>query len=177
MVTETRTADGRINLKASVDVVVTDSGEVIFSDAQKEAFGVVSLAVASINQTADAELVIDIEDTSPNAASQVYSGTLGDGTRLPDWISLDPATGTVTINNAPVGQKEVIIRVQAIGADGQVRVLELKLDLEELLKKLKETQPDAEPEVSFVPLSEQLEAELVARDQYGARLMALLQSV
>ncbi len=177
LVTETRTADGRINLKASVDVVVTDSGEVIFSDAQKEAFGVVSLAVASINQTADAELVIDIEDTSPNAASQVYSGTLGDGTRLPDWISLDPATGTVTINNAPVGQKEVIIRVQAIGADGQVRVLELKLDLEELLKKLKETQPDAEPEVSFVPLSEQLEAELVARDQYGARLMALLQSV
>lgn len=177
LVTETRTADGRINLKASVDVVVTDSGEVIFSDAQKEAFGVVSLAVASISQTADAEIVIDIEDTSPNAASQVYSGTLGDGTRLPDWISLDPATGTVTINNAPVGQKEVIIRVQAIGADGQVRVLELKLDLEELLKKLKETQPDVEPEVSFVPLSEQLETELVARDQYGARLMALLQSV
>lgn len=175
-VTETRSADGNISLKASVDVVVTDSGEVVFSDAQQEAFGVVSLAVASINQTSGTDLVIDIEDTSPNASNQAYSGSLGDGGSLPSWISLDPATGSVTISNPPTGQREVIVRIQAIGADGQVRVLELKLDLEKLLKQQVQERQDVEPDVSFVPLSQQLETQLVAHEQYGARLMSLLQS-
>ncbi|KGK43279.1 hypothetical protein LH51_01210 [Nitrincola sp. A-D6] len=176
VVTETRNPDGNTSLRASVDVIVTDSGEVIFSDIQQEAFGVVSLAVTSIMRTSGTELVIDIQDTSPNASSQQYSGSLGNGSSLPGWITLDPATGSVTINNPPTGQREVIIRIQAMGTDGQIRVLELKLDLEKLLRQQLQEQPEAEADVSFIPLSEQLETELAAQNQYGERLMSLLQS-
>lgn len=177
LVVQTQNPDGNTTVRASVDVSVTDSGEVVFTDVQQEAFSTVSLAVVSIDRTADNQLTIDIQDTSPNASSQLYSGSLSSGESLPSWISLDPATGSVTLTNPPAGQKEVSIRIQAVGTDGQMRVLELKLDLDELLKRTAETErtEPLEP-VAFVPLSEQLEAELVAHEHYGDRLMALLQS-
>ncbi|MBV1786435.1 DUF4347 domain-containing protein [Marinobacterium sp. D7] len=183
LVVESKNADGSITVRASVDVNVNESGQVEFSQDQQDAFNVVSIAVASIDNTADGRLVIAIEDTSTNASSQLYSGALSSGEQLPGWIQLDPATGTVTISNPPDGQKEVSIRIQAIGADGQVRVLELKLDLEELLKHT--TSGEGEPvdtgeaadTAGFVPLSDQLAAELAMREQYGDRLMAMLRSV
>ncbi|MET4000748.1 VCBS domain-containing protein, partial [Marinobacterium sp. MBR-109] len=180
LVVQTQNPDGSTSVRASVDVSVTDDGEVVFSDVQQEAFSTVSLAVVSISQTADNELTINIQDTSPAANSQLYTGSLSSGESLPSWISLDPATGSVTLTNPPAGQKEVSLRIQAVGADGQMRVLELKLDLDELLKRSAEAEAvegetEQEP-VGFTPLSDQLEAELVARDQYGDRLMSLLQS-
>lgn len=178
IVTQARSIDGNVILRASVDVNVSSSGEVVFSDAQKDAFGVVSLSVAGIARTSASELVVDIEDSSPNSSSQFYSGTLGDGSSLPSWITLDPATGTVTINNPPAGQREVIIRIQAIGADGQVRILELKLDLEKLLKmELVDDEASAGlDDRVFISLSEQLAVELDSHAHYGSRLVSSLQS-
>lgn len=178
IVTQARSVDGNVILRASVDVNVSSSGEVVFSDAQKDAFGVVSLSVASIARTSASELVVDIEDSSPNSSSQFYSGTLGDGSSLPSWITLDPATGTVTINNPPAGQREVIIRIQAIGTDGQVRILELKLDLEKLLKmELVDDEASASlDDRVFISLSEQLAVELDSHAHYGSRLLSSLQS-
>ncbi|SIS46027.1 DUF4347 domain-containing protein [Neptunomonas antarctica] len=180
LVVESRSLDGKTSVRASVDVNVNDSGEVVFSDTQQEAFGVVSLAVVSIEQTADNELFINVKDTSPSASAQRYSGTLGSGESLPGWLTVDPATGSMTILNPPAGQKEVVVRIQTIDADGKVRMLELKLDLEELLKRNQadndKTVETIKPQTTFVPLADQLEAELVDRDQYGNKLMALLHS-
>ncbi len=179
LVVESKSSDGSTSVRASVDVNVNASGQVEFSQDQQNAFETVSLAVASINNSAEGQLVIAIEDTSTTASSQLYSGGLSNGEQLPGWIQLDPITGSVTIANPPAGQKEVSIRIQAVGIDGQVRVLELKLDLEELLKRPvagEGTEIDADT-AGFVPLNDQLEAELAARDQYGDRLMAMLQSV
>ena len=178
IVTQARSVDGNVILRASVDVNVGSSGEVVFSDAQKDAFGVVSLSVANIARTSASELVVDIEDSSPNSSSQFYSGTLGNGSSLPSWVTLDPATGTVTINNPPAGQREVIIRIQAIGADGQVRILELKLDLEKLLKmELADDEASAGlDDRVFISLSEQLAVELDSHAHYGSRLVSSLQS-
>ncbi len=179
LVVESKNSDGSTSVRASVDVNVNASGQVEFSQDQQNAFDTVSLAVASINNTAEGQLVIAIEDTSTTASSQLYSGGLSNGEQLPGWIQLDPITGSVTIANPPAGQKEVSIRIQAVGIDGQVRVLELKLDLEELLKRPvagEGAEIDADT-AGFVPLNDQLEAELAARDQYGDRLMAMLQSV
>ena len=183
LVIQTQTPDGNTTLKASVDVNVDASGQVVFTDVQQEAFSTVSLAVASIDVTADNQVTIDIQDTSPTASTQQYSGSLGNGESLPSWIQLDPATGTVMIDNPPVGQKEVVIRIQAMGSDGQLRVLELKLDLEELLKRTAVTADQADEvadeglSTGFVPLNDQLETELAAREQYGDRLLAMLHSV
>jgi hypothetical protein len=179
LVVQTQSPDGNTSVRASVDVSVSSDGQVIFTDIQQEAFSTVSLAVVSIDRTAENQLTIAIQDTSPTANSQLYTGSLSNGESLPEWISLDPTTGSVTMNNPPAGQKEISIRIQAVGADGQMRVLELKLDLDELLKRNADgEQAEAAPQepVAFIPLSEQLEAELVAQEQYGDRLMALLQS-
>ena len=86
------------------------------------------------------------------------------------------------MSNRPAGQKEVSVRIQTIGSDGQARVLELNLDLDELFEgsslvtdpALIET--EGQEPIGFVPLSDQLEAELTAHNNYGDRLMALLQS-
>ncbi|GAA0693111.1 hypothetical protein GCM10009104_20460 [Marinobacterium maritimum] len=181
LVVESKNTDGSTSVRASVDVNVNESGQVEFSEDQQGAFDAVSLAVSSIDNTAEGQLVIAIEDTSASASAPLYSGGLASGEQLPGWIQLDPTTGSVTITNPPVGQKEVSIRIQAVGADGQVRVLELKLDLEELLKRSLPGEGEAveagdADTAGFVPLSDQLEAELAAQDQYGDRLMALLQS-
>ncbi|MFC4260927.1 DUF4347 domain-containing protein [Marinobacter lacisalsi] len=178
LVVQNQNPDGNTTTRASVDVNVGDDGQVVFTDVQREAFSTVSLSVASIGRTSDATIEIDIEDTSPNASAQQYSGSLAGGQSLPSWIQVDPSTGSVTIDNPPAGQSKVDIRVQAIGSDGQVRILELKLDLEELLRR---QQMDAQPEAmvpddvsAYRPLADQLEAELASRDNYGSRLVAML---
>ena len=178
LVVQSQNPDGNTTTRASVDVNVGDDGQVVFSDIQREAFSTVSLSVASIGRTSDTTVEIDIEDTSPNAGTQQYSGSLAGGESLPDWIKVDPATGSVTIDNPPAGQSKVDLRVQALGSDGQVRILELKLDLEELLKRPSvDSQPapeTSEEATGYQPLAEQLEAELATRNDYGNRLVAML---
>ena len=179
---QVRNSDGSTTVRASVDVNVNEAGQVEFTQVQQDAFDVVSLVVTSIQSNSEGQVVIAIQDTSTNGGSQRYGGTLSSGEQLPGWIQLDPTTGSVTISNPPAGQKEVSIRVQAIGSDGQIRVLELKLDLEELFKRAAgadaETAEPADVEsTGFIPLNDQLAAEIAARDHYGSRLVSMLQSV
>lgn len=51
-----------------------------------------------------------------------YDAALADGSDLPEWLSVDPATGTVT-GHPPEGVTQVRIRVIATDADGKVRTL------------------------------------------------------
>ena len=171
-------SDGQTTqVRASIDVNVSTDGEVLFSDSQQEAFEVVALAVASIGKSSGDTIVVGIEDTSPSASSQVYSGSLGDGSSLPEWIQVDPTTGSITIRQVPADTREVVIRVQAVGADGQVRVLELKLDLDELQRlEVDNASEQAETAAAFEPLAQQLEVAMQASDHYGDRLITLLES-
>ena len=179
---QVRNPDGSTTVRASIDVNVNEAGQVEFTQVQRDAFDVVSLVVTSIKSNSEGQVVIAIQDTSTNGGTQRYSGTLSSGEQLPGWVQLDPTTGSVTIGNPPAGQKEVSIRVQAIGSDGQIRVLELKLDLEELFKRAAGADTEAvEPvdveSTGFIPLNDQLAAEIAARDHYGSRLVSMLQSV
>ncbi|SDT90377.1 VCBS domain-containing protein [Halopseudomonas salegens] len=173
-------ADGRTSVRAAVDVTVGTDGVVSFTDAQQEAFSIVGLTVSGIDRPDNGSALIRIQDSNSATSLQEYTGSLGSGERLPDWISVDRNTGAVSINTPPDGVREVVVRVQAIGSDGQVRMLELKLDLDELFRRAVspdvEIQAEPEPETGFVPLQGQFEAELQARDGYGDQLLSLLRS-
>ncbi|PSJ36959.1 hypothetical protein C7I36_16275 [Zobellella taiwanensis] len=175
LVVQSENPNGSTTLRASVDVNVSAAGDVVFDGAQRDAFNAVSLNVLGIERTSPGQLNIRIADTSPAASSAVYTATLGSGEALPSWITIDPAQGLVSIDNPPAGQKALVLRVQAVGADGQVRVLEMTLDLEEMGVTTPEAEA-AEPLAGFVPLREQLASELAANDQYGERVLAFLQS-
>ncbi|MEH6671012.1 VCBS domain-containing protein [Halopseudomonas sp.] len=174
--------DGRTSVRAAVDVSVGTDGIVSFSDAQQEAFSIVGLAVSGIDQTDTSSALVRIQDSNAATSLQEYTGSLGSGESLPAWITVDRNTGAVSITAAPDNVREVVIRVQALGSDGQVRILELKLDLDELFRRAAAQNGDAPeqledvPETGFVPLQGQFEAEMQARDDYGDQLLRLLQS-
>ena len=180
-VSETVNPDGRVtSVRASVQVEVDTSGQVVFSDVQKEAFNIVGLSVASISSDAGG-LSVSIADAARGQDTQVYTGELGNGEQLPEWIKVNETTGEITISNPPPNVDEVTIRVKAISSDGSVRMLDTELNLDELLKRKepKEVQPDsadASRPTGFVPLAEQVAAELTFRDNYGERLIALLEA-
>lgn len=176
LVVQNVTNDGQVTVTASVDVNVTAGGEVVFSDAQQQAFDVVALSVTRITAR-DGSINIEVADTSGGQA-QNYSGTLADGSALPAWISIDPTTGSVTAN-PPEGQGELAIRVRAMDSDGQVRILEIKVDLEELQKDSIEgtdNVPEEAASKGFVPLSQQMAAEVESTERYGDQLVAILAS-
>ncbi|WP_445400288.1 beta strand repeat-containing protein [Zobellella sp. An-6] len=179
LVVQIRGTDGNVTTRASVDVSVSETGEVVFTEVQRQAFDAVALSVSGIVSTADNRLTIDIVDAKAGQG-QVYVGTLADGSALPDWITIDPQTGNVTVSS-PGQLSELAIRIQAVGSDGQVRVLEIKLDVDAVLRKQATAEPEqptaALPVTGFVPLAEQLAAEVDAMEGYGNRLLTMLSTV
>ncbi len=181
-VTETVNADGKVtSVRASIQVAVGADGQVVFSDGQQKAFDIVGLSVASINPS-DGGLTVMVADEGRGRDTRFYVGELGDGNPLPDWIKVDPNTGQVTIGRPPAGTDEVTVRVKAIASDGTVRMLDIELDLDELLKRKKvsdgsEGVEQAPPAQGFVPLSEQVASAVASHDAYGQRLIALVADV
>lgn len=103
---------------------------------------------------------------------------------MPPWIKVNETTGEITIENPPPDVNEITVRVKAIGTDGKVRMLDTALKLSDLLEGGQQNPPDGEQPDSggsaqpivFVPLAEQVAAEIAARDGYGERLIALLEA-
>ncbi|GAA3700141.1 hypothetical protein GCM10022421_03210 [Oceanisphaera sediminis] len=179
LVVQTTGTDGNTTVRASVDVNVNDNGEVVFSEVQRQAFDTIAMSVSSIVPTSRDQLSISIADSKAEQG-QSYSGSLADGSVLPNWVTIDPNTGNVTVNSA--GQvKDLTLRIQAVGSDGQVRILEIKLDIEALLRDKaageSEQTPTALPNTGFVPLSEQLVSEVDTMEAYGNRLLNMLTTV
>lgn len=180
-VSEVVSPDGRVtSVRASIQVEVAANGQVVFNDVQKQAFGIVGLSVSSIS-SGDNGLSVSIADAARGQDTQFYTGELGNGESLPDWITVDQTTGEIAIGNPPPGIDAVTVRVKAIGSDGKVRMLDIELKLSDLLKRksLQDLQPDStetlEP-VGFVPLTDQAAAEVASSDGYGERLIALLEA-
>ncbi|WP_189618519.1 VCBS domain-containing protein, partial [Oceanisphaera arctica] len=179
LVVQTTGTDGNTTVRASVDVNVSDNGEVVFSKAQRQAFDSIAMKVSSIIPTARDQLSIAIADSKAEQG-QSYSGSLADGSVLPNWVIIDPNTGNVTINS-PGQVKDLTLRIQAVGSDGQIRILEIKLDIEELLRNKASDSPEQPstelPVTGFVPLAEQLATEVDAMEAYGNRLLNMLTTV
>ena len=180
LVVQSENASGVSTTRASIDVNVGEDGQVVFTEIQEEAFSTVGLRVVSIGRVSDNSIAIEIEDSGSRSGVTEFGGSLSDGQRLPSWIQVDPYTGAVVIENVPAGRSKIDIRIQAIGGDGQVRILDLNLDLDELLKR-KPTVEAPTPEslgdsTGYLPLSEQLEAELAGKYQYGSQLVAMLEA-
>ena len=179
LVVQTTGTDGKTTVRAAVDVNVSDSGEVVFTEVQQQAFDTVALRVSSIVSGADNEISISIADSNAEQG-QRYSGALADGTALPDWIIIDPKTGDVSLRS-PGDVKELTLRIQAVGSDGQTRILEIKLNIEELQRNQatgSADQPVADVAATgFVPLTEQLAAEVDTIEGYGHRLLTMLTAV
>lgn len=181
-VTEYVNPEGKVtSVRATVQVDVGANGQVVFSDAQKQAFDIVGLSISSIVGEQGA-VSVKIADQARGTDTQFYAGELGNGESLPSWIRVNQNTGEITISNPPPELTEVTVRVKAIGSDGKVRILEVELELDKLLKRV--SMEDSEPtvrdtvkRVAFVPLSEQVTAQLADHDQYGDRLMAMLELV
>ncbi|MBY0420185.1 MAG: VCBS domain-containing protein, partial [Pararheinheimera sp.] len=135
-----------------------------------------SLTVANMAIQAD-RVSIKLTDTV-GAAS--FSATLADGSRLPDWVSVNPVTGEVTMTPPP-GQGKITLRINAVDKNGAIRVLEVEVDLENLPKP---AEAEAEPAPSqpsgnvtaFMSLDQQLSLAAGQADDYGSSLMKLLAS-
>ncbi|AEY00993.1 hypothetical protein GU3_06185 [Oceanimonas sp. GK1] len=176
LVVQTVNAEGQTSLRASVDVNVNEQGEVVFSEGQQQALDAVALRVSRIVSAAGNELVISIVD-GQGTQGQRYSGALPDGTELPAWISVDPKTGHVRLL-APADIRELTLQIQATGSDGQVRILEIRVDVEALQGGQQAGTPEPLAAASgFVPLSEQLASEVDGMESYGSRLLGILSTV
>ena len=62
-------------------------------------------------------------------AAQVEEYTIADtGEGIPDWVSINPVTGEITVNPPP-GQTEVILTIQTVDINGGTRTVTMTLDL------------------------------------------------
>ena len=156
--------------ESKVAVNVGADGQVQVTETSGASTNTTGLTVATIVPQGE-RVSITIADTSTVAR---YSGTLADGTQLPDWIEINPTTGEVTMTPPP-GQGTITLKVNAVDADGNVRILEIEVDLE----RLPQTAPaDTVTNVSpvFMSLDDQLAVAAEQYDDYGSGLMKLLAS-
>jgi hypothetical protein len=101
-----------------VEVTVGSDGQVHISGNQDTTSNTSGLTVTDILLDSG-QFTMTIFDRS--VAAQ-YNAALSDGSQLPGWLSVDPATGTVT-GHPPEGVSQVQIRIIATDADGKVRTL------------------------------------------------------
>ena len=171
--TETTTDDPALNPQKIdeganiVSVDVNADGKVIISDIPQQANDAAGLSIKNV-ELSNGDIQVYIIDAKP---SQNYSATLSDGTALPDWVSIDPVTGALSITPPP-GEKDLVIKIYATSTDGAIRILEVKLNVEDLAKqqRVAKTSPHAE----FIPLEQQFSMETATIDGYGERIASLL---
>ena len=118
----------------SVDVSVNSNGEVVFSNAGQGSAG--SSMTFSATQSPDGQSLTLSMNDSFSESVQSYSISMPGGGALPSWIQINPETGVITIDKAAKGDENVDIKIEAVGEDGEIRVLELNLDLGDQAKEV-----------------------------------------
>ena len=160
--------DGNPNdkvIQANANVNVSNDGEVNFADESNEAFQTVGLTIETLEIKQD-ELEIKIIDTR---VGQKYSVTLQDGTALPSSLNFDPNTGIIK-GALPAGMEELAISIKALSSDGTTRILNLKIDVNELKEKEVE---EVKEEAKYETLKEQIQAQNHKINGYGDYVSSL----
>lgn len=114
---------------------------------------------------------IEVADFKRTQVSQ-YRATLPDGSPLPAWIRVDPATGKVT---AEPGQSVKLIELRFIAEDasGGTRTLEIKVDLSGQSSSVEPTSTDAIATNARPAFMNQLLAQHQQWDGYGEQLLSV----
>ena len=157
--------------ESRVAVNVGADGRVQVSEASGVSTNTTGLTVATIVPQGE-RVSITIADTSTLAR---YSGTLADGTQLPDWVEINPTTGEVTMTPPP-GQGTITLKVNAVDADGNVRILEIEVDLATLPQTTAPADMVTDITSVYMSLDDQLSVAAEQYDDYGSSLMKLLVS-
>ncbi|SBS30740.1 Cadherin domain protein [Marinomonas spartinae] len=161
-----------------VAVDVGADGQVQVTPTSGVAANTTGLSIANLSTQPD-RVSIAIADTG---LASNYSATLSDGSTLPSWVQVDPVTGEVSMTPPP-GQGKISLKINAVDANGNTRVLEVDLDLDKLPTS-PQGQQSTEPApasaagngVTFMSLDEQLNKAASQLDDYGRDLMKLLVS-
>ena len=155
---------------SSVSVNVATNGSVSFTREAQPSFQTVGLAVSSI-QRSDGSVQVSIVDAKP---AQSYSGALADGKSLPSWVKVDPSTGAISAT-PPAGQRSVIIKINALGQDGVVRVLQVEVKLDKGQDKPQGAGPQALAD-DYLTFDQQVEIAYNEHftSHYGDRLIQAL---
>ncbi|PYF83297.1 VCBS repeat-containing protein/autotransporter-associated beta strand protein [Marinomonas alcarazii] len=163
---------------ASVAVNVGADGQVQVSQESRAAANITGLSIARLTAQPDG---VSISLADSGVASS-YSATLSDGTSLPDWVQVNPVTGEVSMTPPP-GQGKITLRINAVDENGNTRVLDVELDLDQLPVSNQDQTPsestsssEVDNGVTFMPLDEQLDRAAGQVDDYGRDLMKLLVS-
>jgi hypothetical protein len=87
------------------------------------------------------EIAVRLTDGAVDQAA-TFKGEMADGSKLPDWVQVDPNTG-LTKAEPPQGAKPIEMLVIANDGAGNERAINLVLNPEALLEDTKETPPSA----------------------------------
>ena len=160
-----------ITSRVSVDVGA--DGRVQVTSAPGVAANTTGLSIANMIAQSD-RVSISIADSG---SASNYSATLADGSNLPSWVQVDPVTGEVSMTPPP-GQGKIALKINAVDADGNTRVLELDLDLDQLPapEQSQTSESTSTNGVTFRLLDDQLNEAAGQLDDYGRDLMKLLVS-
>lgn len=87
-----------------------------------------SLAVAGI-QLDNGSFTMTLIDSQAGIGEVLYNAAQADGSELPEWLAVDPATGTIT-GHPPEGVTSIQVRIMATDADGKVRTLNVTVNFQ-----------------------------------------------
>lgn len=159
-----------------VAVNVGADGQVQVTPTSGVAANTTGLSIANLSTQPD-RIFIAIADSG---SASNYSATLSDGSALPSWVQIDPVTGEVTMVPPP-GQGKISLKINAMDVNGNIRVLEVDLDLDKLPTSTRTmidpvSTSSSAGEAQFMSLNDQLNIASDEFDEYGENLMKLLAS-
>uniref|UniRef100_A6VVW9 Autotransporter-associated beta strand repeat protein n=1 Tax=Marinomonas sp. (strain MWYL1) TaxID=400668 RepID=A6VVW9_MARMS len=167
-------SNGVIVSESRVSVDVGANGQVRVTEGVGQLSNSTGLTIASMVTQAD-RVSISLSDTGVAAS---YSATLVDGSSLPSWVEVNPTTGEISMT-PPSGQGKITLKINAVDASGNIRVLEVEVDLDQLPASVQDESTESATQANsavFVPLDEQLAIAAEQFDEYGNDLMKLLAS-
>ena len=125
------------------------------------------------------EIAVQITDEAVDRAER-FKGEMADGSRLPNWIKVDPNTGLTTAE-PPAGAAPIEMRVVAEDGAGNARAIDLVLDPRAITNNeaSPEVKPEqqAKPEVSGQPLEVFAETVTVGQPEPQEAVAALADSI
>lgn len=158
--------DGKLIQASTENLQVSKDGTVNFDEKSAKAFETVGMTIETIDFIKD-EIEIKILDTR---VGQKYIVNLQDGTDLPDTLSFDPNTGIVK-GTLPAGIDELSLSIKAFSSDGTTRILNIKIDVNELQTN------QNEQEAKFKTLNEQIQVQNHNMNSYGEQVISLFKGI